>query len=123
MSPAALSLLRQLGALPLADAHAPPDLTQTASLEHEGASAPSLLPEVDTAKRGRQPRRVPSAGERGRPAGAPFPDGRGWWSRLPSPAGRPGGGPDPSASGRGPARRARPDVLTAPPGAAGGAKP
>jgi predicted ester cyclase len=53
-----LRLLRQLGALPPADAHGPPVPAQTASLEHEGASAPSLLPEVDTAYRGRRPRRV-----------------------------------------------------------------
>jgi steroid delta-isomerase-like uncharacterized protein len=51
-----LGLLQQLGALPAPPAPAapaavggPPDAAQTASLEHEGASAPSLLPEVDTA--------------------------------------------------------------------------
>jgi steroid delta-isomerase-like uncharacterized protein len=45
-----LGLLQQLGALPApAAAGTPPDVAQAASLEHEGASAPSLLPEVDTA--------------------------------------------------------------------------
>ena len=44
-----LSLLRQLGALPLPAVDELSDVAQTASLEHEGASAPSLLPEVDTA--------------------------------------------------------------------------
>jgi predicted ester cyclase len=44
-----LSLLRQLGALPAAPAGESPDVAQTASLEHEATSAPSLLPEVDTA--------------------------------------------------------------------------
>jgi predicted ester cyclase len=44
-----LSLLRQLGALAPATVAGSPDLAQTASLEHEATSAPSLLPEVDTA--------------------------------------------------------------------------
>ena len=44
-----LTLLQQLGALASAAAAGSPDLAQTASLEHEATSAPSLLPEVDTA--------------------------------------------------------------------------